>query len=159
MFHAGIEPGSAAGAVQNHVAMSRCTNWPSKLSTNMVIDHFIVNIQTCMIHFCVRSKILIKMMYHTCLYAKSNIFYDHICTLFWRSVSASGHGNISLKKLPRPTRVRIRPGVACGRAFWGKFRSKFYLQFDSKFEYLHISHILWWQVLVKIDCLELYYQI
>ena len=35
--------------------------------------------------------------------------YDHDCTQFWRSVSAFGHGNLILNKLPRPTRVRSRP--------------------------------------------------
>ena len=48
-------------------------------------------------------------MYHTWLYLKCTITCDHICTQFRRSVSASGHGNTSLNKLPRPTRVRSRP--------------------------------------------------
>ena len=47
-------------------------------------------------------------MYHTLLYVKCTIIYDHICTQIWRSVSASGHGNVILNKLPRPTRVRSR---------------------------------------------------
>ena len=49
-------------------------------------------------------------MYHTWLYVKCKMIYDHICTQFWRSVSASGHGNTILDLLPRPTRIRIRPG-------------------------------------------------
>ena len=44
--------------------------------------------------------------YHTCLYVKCAMIYDHVCTESWRSVSASGHGNMILKLLPRPTRVR-----------------------------------------------------
>ena len=49
-------------------------------------------------------------MYHIWLYVKCEMIYEHICTQFWRSVSVSGHGNAILNKLPRPTRVRIRPG-------------------------------------------------
>ena len=59
--------------------------------------------------------------YHTWLYVKCTIIYDHICTQVWRSVSASGHGNLILKQLTRPSRVRFRPREGSGRAFWGKF--------------------------------------
>ena len=47
-------------------------------------------------------------MYRTCLYVKCTMIYDHICTQFWRSVSATGHGNAILNKLPPPIRVRSR---------------------------------------------------
>ena len=67
----GSNPDRQIYCFQNHVAMSNCTNWPPKLSTNMVIDHFTLNIQPCMIHFCVRSKILVKMMYQSYIYMKS----------------------------------------------------------------------------------------
>ena len=73
-------PGRPGELFQNHVAMSRCTNWPPNLSTKMVTDHCTLNIQPCTIHFCVRSNILVKMMYHTCLYAKCTMVYNHICT-------------------------------------------------------------------------------
>ena len=77
--------------------------------TNMVIVHCTLNKQTWMIpHFDQRVTADAKM-YHTWLYVKCTIIYDHVCTQFWRSVSASGHGNRVSNKLPRPTRVRIRP--------------------------------------------------
>ena len=82
--------------------------WPDTLTDLhnwvqiMVIDLCTPNIQTCIIHFCVRSNILIKMMYHTWLYDKCTMTYDHICTQFWRSVSASA-------ALTPAVRVRIRP--------------------------------------------------
>ena len=56
----GSNPGRRRELVQNHVAMSRYTNWPPKFSTFMVIDHCTLNIQPCMIHFCVRTNILVK---------------------------------------------------------------------------------------------------
>ena len=62
--------------------------------------------------------------YHTWLYVKCTMIYGHICTQIWRSVSASGHGNMILNKLPRPTRVRIRPREELGREFWGRFTLK-----------------------------------
>ena len=82
--------------------------------TNMVIVHCTLNKQTWMIpHFDQRVTADAKM-YHTWLYDKCTIIYDHICTQFWRSVSASGHGNMILNKLPRPTRVRSRrPQCLC----------------------------------------------
>ena len=52
----------------------------------MVIDHCTINIQTCMIPFCVRSNILIKMMYHTCLFVNCTTIYDHICNFNFRSI-------------------------------------------------------------------------
>ena len=79
-------PGQPRELVQNRVAMSRCTNWPPKMSTNMVIDHCTINIQTCMIPFCVRSNVLIKIMYHTCMFVIWKLTYDHICTQFWKSI-------------------------------------------------------------------------
>ena len=47
----------------------------------MVIDYGILNIQSCMRHFCVHSKTLVKMMYHSFLYDKCTMNYIHICTL------------------------------------------------------------------------------
>ena len=82
----GSNPGQPRELVQNHVAMSRCTNWPPKLSTNMVIDHCILNIHSCMIHFCVRSNMLIKMVYHSFCHNKCTINYDHICIQPLRSI-------------------------------------------------------------------------
>jgi len=72
-------PGRPRELFQNHVAMSRCTNWPPKLSTNMVINHCTLNIQTCMIPFCVRSNTLIKMVYHLLFCDKFTTIYGQIC--------------------------------------------------------------------------------
>ena len=82
----GSNPGRPRELVQNDVAMSRCTNWPPKLSTNMVIDHCTLKIQQCMIHFCVRSNTLIKMMYNTWLFVNCTMIYDHICTQFSKPI-------------------------------------------------------------------------
>ena len=72
----------------------------------MVIDHCTLIKQAWMIlHFNQRVTADAKM-YHTRLYIKCTTIYDHICTQFWRSVSAPGHGNAILNKLTRPTRVR-----------------------------------------------------
>ena len=49
----------------------------------MVIDYCTLNLQSCMIHFCVRSNTLIKLMYHSFLYDKCTINYGHICPQFW----------------------------------------------------------------------------
>ena len=75
----------------------------------MVIDHCTLTEQDCMIHHFNQRVNADARMYLACLYVKCTMIYDHICTQFWRSVSPSGHGNMSLKKLPRPTRVRSRP--------------------------------------------------
>ena len=56
------------------------SNWPPKLSTNVIVTSCMFNIQACMIHFCVRSNTLIKMMYHTFLDITCTMNYDHICT-------------------------------------------------------------------------------
>ena len=69
-------PGRPREPVKFHVAMSRCTNWPPKLSTNMAIDYCTLNIQPCMIHFCVRSNTLIKMMCHTGQSVECTKIYD-----------------------------------------------------------------------------------
>ena len=74
---AGFEPGSPDLQFQNCVAMSRSTNWPPKLSTNMVIDHCTLSIQPCMIHFYVRSNILVNIMYHTFVYVEHTWSYNH----------------------------------------------------------------------------------
>ena len=81
-------PGRPRELVQNRVAMSRCTNWPPKLSTNMVIDHFTLNIQPCMIHFCVRSKILVKMIHQSYIKRKSISRYMAIFWIprYWRKL-------------------------------------------------------------------------
>ena len=76
----GSNPGLSGEGVENHVAMSSTTNWPPNLNTYMVIDYCTLNIQSCMIPFCVRSNTLIKMMYHLLLYHNCTINYDHICT-------------------------------------------------------------------------------
>ena len=86
--------------------------------TNMVIVHCTLNKQTWMIpHFDQRVTADAKM-YHTWLYVKCTIIYDHVCTQFWRSVSASGHGNVKFDRLTRPTRVRIRPAVHPKWSLW-----------------------------------------
>ena len=79
-------PGLSGEGVENSVAMSRCTNWTPKWSTNMVIDYCTLNIQSCMIHFCVRSNVLIKMIYHTRMFIKCTTIYDHICISLFRSI-------------------------------------------------------------------------
>ena len=100
----GSNPGLSGEGVENHVAMSGCTNWPPKWSTNMVIDYCTTNIQSCMIHFCVRSNTLIKMMYHSLLYNKRAMIYINICTLilevFWLSFSCT-HTELSYKNEQR----------------------------------------------------------
>ena len=45
----------------------------------MVIDYCTLNIQPCMVHFYVRSNTLIKMKYHSCLFDKCIMIYNHIC--------------------------------------------------------------------------------
>ena len=82
----GSNPGRPRELVETHVAMSRCTNWPPKWSTNMVIDYCRLNIQSCMIYFCVRSNVLIKMICHTCMLIKCTTIYDHICISLFRSI-------------------------------------------------------------------------
>ena len=52
----------------------------------MVIDYCTLNIQSCMIHFCVRSNILIKMMYHKYIFVKFTMIYDHICTQVFQPI-------------------------------------------------------------------------
>jgi len=59
-----------------------------------------------MIHHLNQNVTADAKMYHTCLYVYCTLTYDHDCTQFWRSVSAAGHGNLILKQLTRPTRVR-----------------------------------------------------
>ena len=83
-----------------------CSPPNKKLSTNMVIDHCTLNKQTWMIPHFDQHVTADAKMYHTRLYVKCTIIYDHICTQFWRSVSGPGHGNAILNKLTRPTRVR-----------------------------------------------------
>ena len=84
------------------------------LSRKIVITNCTLNIQTCMIHHFNQNLTADAKMYHACLYVNYKMIYDHICTQFWRSVSASGHGNMILNKLPRPTRVRSRrPQCQC----------------------------------------------
>ena len=61
------------------------TNWPPKLSTFMVIDYCTINIQSCMIHFCVCSNTLIKMICHSFLHNKCTINYVNICILILRN--------------------------------------------------------------------------
>ena len=75
----GSNPGRPGELFQNQVAMSNYTNWPPELSTIMVISQCTVNIQTCMIHFCVRTNVLIKMMCHRFLNIKYILSYDNIC--------------------------------------------------------------------------------
>ena len=72
----------------------------------MVIDHCTLTKQSCMIHHFNQRVTADVTMYHTCLYVECTLTYDHDCTQFWRSVSAAGHGNLILKQLTRPTRVR-----------------------------------------------------
>ena len=79
-FRPDSNPGRPRELFQIHVAMSRVTNWPPKLSTNMVIDHFTLNIQPCMIHICVRSKILVKMIHQSYIKKKSISRY---LAIFW----------------------------------------------------------------------------
>ena len=63
-------PGRLGEVFQNRVAMSRWTNWPPKLSTYMVVASCMFNIHGCIIHFCVRSKILVNMIHNTSMYVE-----------------------------------------------------------------------------------------
>ena len=83
--------------------------WLKDLSTNMVINHCTLYKQVCMIHHFNQNVTADAKMYHTWLYVKCKIIYDHICTQFWRSVSAVGHGNVILKSVDLASRVRSRP--------------------------------------------------
>ena len=83
--------------------------WLKDLSTNMVINHCTLFKQVCMIHHFNQNVTADAKMYHTWLYVKCKIIYDHICTQFWRSVSAVGHGNVILKSVDLASRVRSRP--------------------------------------------------
>ena len=78
-------------------------------NTNMVVALCMFNIHKCVIYHFNQNVTADAKRYHTYVYVEHTWYCDHICTRFWRSVSASGHGNMSLNKLPRPTRVRIRP--------------------------------------------------
>ena len=71
----------------------------------MVIDRCTINKQTCMIHHFNQNVTADAKMYHTWLYVECKIIYDHICTQFWRSVSAVGHGNVILKTVDLAVRV------------------------------------------------------
>ena len=73
---------------------------------NMVIIQCTFDFQKCMIHHFNQRVTADVKMYHTWLYVNCTMIYDHICIQFWRSVSASEHGNMILKQLTRPTRVR-----------------------------------------------------
>ena len=109
----------------NLITLQWCKN------TNMVIVHCTLNKQTWMIpHFDQRVTADAKMD-HTWLYVKCTIIYGHVCTHFWRSVSAFGHGTMILNKLPRPTRVRFRPQQVAVFTIWGKFQSNFHLFYEN----------------------------
>ena len=79
------------------------------ITTKLVTEQCKLNMQYCMIHYINQNCSADAKMYHTWLYVKCTMIYDHICAPFWRSVSASGHGNLILNKLPRLTRVWSRP--------------------------------------------------
>ena len=79
------------------------------LSTNMVINHCTFDNQSFMIHHLNQNFTADAKMYHTWLYDKCTMIYDHICTQFWRSLSAVGHGNVILKSVDLASRVRSRP--------------------------------------------------
>ena len=55
----------------------------------MLIDNCTLNKQKCMIYHFNQNDTADAKRYHTCLYVKCTMIYDHICTQFWRSVSAS----------------------------------------------------------------------
>ena len=78
----------------------------------MVIDDCTLNKQICMAHHFNQNVTADAKRYHTCLYVKCTIIYDHICTQIWRSVSVFGHGNEDLKPVDMATQVRIRPEPA-----------------------------------------------
>ena len=82
----------------------------TNVTTKMVVASCMFNIHKCMIHYINQNVTADVKMYHTWLYAKCTMIYDHICTQFWRSVSTSGHGNTILK-------LQIwRPGFESGRS-------------------------------------------
>ena len=62
----------------------------------MVIDHCTLNIEPCMIHFCVRSKILVKMMYKSYIETKSLSRYIAISSFnFSAPFDIGGHDSSS----------------------------------------------------------------
>ena len=91
-------------------------NWLKHLITNMVVVTCMLNIQKCMIHYINQNFSADAKMYHTFLYVEHTWIHNQICTQFWRSVSASGHGNLKLKTVDLATRVRSRPELAISYA-------------------------------------------
>ena len=92
-------PGRPGELVSNPVAMSKCTNWPPKLTTYMVIDYCTLIIQSCIIHLCVRSNTLIKMVYCLLLYHKCTISYYHICNQILKLLNYKFSGNIATENI------------------------------------------------------------
>ena len=84
------------------------------ITTKLVTEQCKLNMQYCMIHHINQNCSADAKMYHTWLYVKCTMIYDHKCTQFWRSVSASGHGNMSLKTVDLATRVRSRQNLNRG---------------------------------------------
>ena len=84
------------------------------VTTKLVTEQCKLNMQYCMIHHINQNCSADAKMYHTWLYVKCTMIYDHICAPFWRSVSASGHGNVILNMLPRSTQVRSRQNLNRG---------------------------------------------
>ena len=72
------------------------------VTTKLVTEQCKLNMQYCMIHHINQNCSADAKMYHTWLYVKCTMIYDHKCTRFWRSVSASA-------ALTPAVRVRIRP--------------------------------------------------
>ena len=154
----GSNPGRPGELVQNRVAMSRCTNWPPKLSTNMVIDYCTLNIQPCMIHLCVRSNTLIKMKYHSCLFDKCIMIYNHICIpilVCWIAVLPDFdpvENDQNLSKIAHTTKYHSKVTMVTLQSTKKCWPSTA-LQKDIKLEVCLWSCQNMWNVLCKIDFL------
>ena len=81
----------------------------------MVVDHCTLNIQTCMIHFYVRSNTLIKMVvYHSFCHDKCTINYDHICIQLLRSILYVRLQSYQLSAIIEKGQVKIQDGCKSG---------------------------------------------
>ena len=77
------------------------------ITTKLVTEQCKLNMQYCMIHHINQNCSADAKMYHTWLYVKCTMIYDHKCTQFWRSVSVSA-------ALTQATRVRSRRNLNRG---------------------------------------------